>query len=99
MDPREDLDGGSTAGSVGPTPLPPPDDELDLGPLGCGELLMALARHFRGLEAGRVVAVASYDPGAREDVPAWCRLRGHTLLGVQPVSRGVRFFIRRGETP
>ena len=79
--------------------FPVPDETLDMGPLGCGELLMALARHFQGVPPGRVVAVDSYDAGAREDVPAWCRMRRHTLLGVEPTTGGARFYIVRGEEP
>jgi tRNA 2-thiouridine synthesizing protein A len=78
-----------------PAAWPPADEELDTGPLGCGELLMVLAHHFRALAPGRVVAVRSYDPGALEDLPAWCRMRRQSLLAVEPLQDGHRFYIRR----
>ena len=74
---------------------PHADEELDTGPLGCGELLMVLARRFRDLPTGWVVAVRSYDPGALEDLPAWCRMRRQALLAVEPLAEGNRFYIRR----
>lgn len=59
---------------------PAADDRLDAGPTGCGELLLLLHARMRTLAPGQVLEVVAYDPGAREDVPAWCRMVGHTLL-------------------
>lgn len=72
------------------------DVVVDTGEQGCGELIVTVAKRFRPLAAGTVVAVVTYDPGAREDLPAWCRLMGHELLGSEPEGRGLRYFIRKG---
>ena len=51
----------------------------DAGDLGCGDLVLEL----RGLLAaipGRVLRVIALDPGAPEDIPAWCRMTGHALV-------------------
>jgi len=32
------------------------------------------------LSKGQVMEIVSYDLGAVEDIPAWCRMQGHTLL-------------------
>ncbi|EKN64519.1 SirA-like domain-containing protein [Schinkia azotoformans LMG 9581] len=32
------------------------------------------------MDQGQVIKVISYDLGAVEDVPAWCRMQGHELL-------------------
>jgi len=32
------------------------------------------------MRPGEVLRVTALDPGAPEDLPAWCRLTGHTLL-------------------
>ena len=58
----------------------PVDAALDAGPSGCGELLVLIHRQLQALESGQILAVQAYDPGAREDVPAWCRMTGHHLL-------------------
>lgn len=63
------------------------------GPLGCGELLVLLHVKMRDLQAGQVMDVITHDPGAHEDLPAWCRMTGHTLLKEQDN----HFFIRKGE--
>jgi TusA-related sulfurtransferase len=63
---------------------------------------MVLARHVRALAPGQVVVAVSYDLGAREDLPAWCRLCHHNLLRVESAGRTpageeiMRFWIRRG---
>lgn len=56
------------------------DATLDAGPSGCGELLVLIHRQIRTLAPNAVLEVRAHDPGAREDVPAWCRMTGHRLL-------------------
>jgi tRNA 2-thiouridine synthesizing protein A len=56
------------------------DIRYDGGPAGCGELIMNLFRHVKSMQPGQVIELLSYDLGAREDIPAWCRLTGHELL-------------------
>ena len=52
----------------------------DAGDLGCGELLLALRTRVRELAPGAVLKLSTTDPGAREDLPAWCRMTGHRLV-------------------
>jgi tRNA 2-thiouridine synthesizing protein A len=73
------------------TMQPAADDEWDAGDMGCGELVMALRLRMRNLPAGAVVRVTATDPAAPLDLPAWCRLCGHTLAAMKhPV-----YWIRR----
>lgn len=70
-----------------------PTTEWDAGDLGCGELVMQLRLRLKNLSAGSVIRVTATDPAAPEDLPAWCRLTGHTLLSAaHPV-----YLIRRRE--
>jgi tRNA 2-thiouridine synthesizing protein A len=32
---------------------------------------------------GDLVDVACTDPGTRSDIPAWCRINGHQLVGIE----------------
>lgn len=48
--------------------------------MGCGELVIELRRRMRGLPAAAVLRLIARDPGAPEDLPAWCRLTGHRLV-------------------
>ena len=57
-----------------------PDAEWDAGDMGCGDLVLELRHRIARLEPGQVLKVIALDPGAPADMPAWCRLTGHTLL-------------------
>ncbi len=54
--------------------------DWDAGDLGCGDLVMQLRMRLKTMTAGSVIRVTATDPAAPEDIPAWCRLTGHTLL-------------------
>jgi len=77
-----------TDGQADPIPVA---DEWNAGDMGCGELVMALRVRMGNLRAGDVIRVTATDPAAPEDLPAWCRLCGHTLAATKhPV-----YWIRR----
>ena len=59
------------------------DAEWDAGDLGCGELVLELRRRVEALERGQRLHLVARDAGARADIPAWCRLTGHTLVSAQ----------------
>jgi tRNA 2-thiouridine synthesizing protein A len=73
------------------TPVEVPADSWDAGDLGCGDLVLELRARMHGLDAGESLELFARDPGAREDLPAWCRLTGHELVDARPP----RFVIRR----
>ena len=54
--------------------------EWDAGDTGCGDLVMALRIRLHAMKPGTLLKLTARDPGAREDLPAWCRLTGHTLV-------------------
>jgi len=58
------------------------DVVYDAGEAGCGELLMNVFLQVKKMAVGETIHVTSYDLGAKEDIPAWCRMQGHTLLEV-----------------
>ena len=77
---------------TGDAPPPAYDAAFDAGDLGCGELLLALRTRIRDLAPGSVLKLSTTDPGAREDLPAWCRMTGHRLvLAAHPA-----YFVRKG---
>jgi tRNA 2-thiouridine synthesizing protein A len=99
----ERLDRVASTEPDGPAP-PPPEapagdtgeelsvaDEWDAGGMGCGELVMALRMRMKDLPPGAIIRVTATDPAAPEDLPAWCRLCGHTLVAMNHP----RYFIRR----
>jgi tRNA 2-thiouridine synthesizing protein A len=56
----------------------------DAGDTGCGELVLELRVRLARMQAGQVLRLVARDPGASEDIPAWCRMTGHTLVAQQP---------------
>lgn len=70
---------------------------FDGGDMGCGELVMALAREMRGLTDGEPLEVRTTDPGAPADLPAWASMAGHRFEGTLPAEgRTRRFLLRKG---
>jgi len=55
-------------------------DEWDAGEMGCGELLIHLSMKMKQLQPGQLFKLIALDPGAVEDMPAWCRLTRHSLI-------------------
>lgn len=74
---------------------------IDCGDLACGELLMAIHRRVRDLAAGTVVGIATTDPAAAIDIPAWCHLTGHRYRGSAHADLGGHFLVElvRQSTP
>lgn len=67
----------------------------DTEEMGCGSLMIALMKAMRPLQPGQILQLRACDPGAPEDIPAWCNLTGHQLLaGQQGVDRA-HYFIRK----
>lgn len=76
-----------------PMALPEPHAVLDGGERRCGELILALRIEIERLRPGEVLKLVCRDPAASEDLPAWCRMTGHRLLG----GDGATFYIARRE--
>lgn len=57
----------------------------DAGDLGCGDLVLPLRSRMRAMAPGGRLRLRATDPAAPIDLPAWCRLTGHTLVaGMHP---------------
>ncbi|EXG80859.1 sulfurtransferase TusA family protein [Cryptosporangium arvum] len=67
-----------------------PDLILDCLGLRCPLPVIHLARRIGEVEVGGVVRVLADDPAARNDVPAWCRLKSHEYLGSDGTAHDVR---------
>ncbi len=69
---------------------------LDLGEKACGQLVMEVMLAMRDLSAGQTLLVTAYDPAAPEDLAAWCRMTGNTLVQTLPDLPGNQFLLRKG---
>lgn len=65
---------------------------FDGGDLACGELLLRLVAHLKGLPSGTVLRVVATDPAAPIDLPFWCHLTGHGYLGTGTQPDGRPYF-------
>lgn len=87
------------AGQAGVAPSEPDaglasDAAWDAGSIGCGDLVLELRQRLSEIRPGGVLRVTALDPGAPEDLPAWCRLTGHALVE----SKHPLYLIRRKES-
>jgi tRNA 2-thiouridine synthesizing protein A len=94
LQPPEDWKPRSLPVSAAPT-SGPTEDAWDAGGMGCGDLVLELRIRLGRLAAGGILRLVAQDPGAPEDIPAWCRLTGHTLLE----AKHPEYTIRRREDP
>jgi len=56
---------------------------LDARWLLCPLPLIRLQDFVSGLPGGDLIEVRCTDPGARSDIPAWCRINGHQLVSIE----------------
>lgn len=63
----------------------------------CPVPVIELARAVAGVEVGEEVLVLSDDPGSKVDIPVWCRMKGQTLVEVEPSAHSWSFLIRRAK--
>jgi tRNA 2-thiouridine synthesizing protein A len=69
---------------------------LDARGRRCPLPILDLARHITDVEVGATITVDADDPAARPDIKAWCRMRGHELLGEDTAFDGVpAYTVRR----
>jgi uncharacterized OsmC-like protein/TusA-related sulfurtransferase len=72
---------------------------IDGGDLDCGSgLLLIIRSAMAPLPPGGTLLVKSRETSVREDLPAWCRLVGHTLLGERTAEAGYAHFLLRKKT-
>ena len=74
-------------------PAGPISGEWDAGELACGDLLLELRFRLEAMAPGTILRLTARDAGAREDLPAWCRLTGHSVL----LAEHPAYWIRRKE--
>jgi tRNA 2-thiouridine synthesizing protein A len=70
-----------------------PEVEWDAGAMGCGELVLELKLRLQALPPGALLLLTASDPGAPQDLPAWCAMTGHRLVRAEHP----RYWIRRKE--
>jgi uncharacterized OsmC-like protein/TusA-related sulfurtransferase len=76
-----------------------PDAMCDGGDLDCGSgLLLIIREAMKPLPSGGLLEVRSREISVKEDLPAWCRLVGHTLVAVRPGNASYTHYYVRKQT-
>lgn len=72
-----------------------PRDSFDGGDLDCGNgLLLLIRKHIDPLDPGDLLEILSSESSVAEDLPAWCRLTGNTLVStIEEKAQGRRSFL------
>jgi tRNA 2-thiouridine synthesizing protein A len=55
-------------------------ERWDAGEMGCGQLVFELRTRLSQMNPGEQLELTARSPGAPVDLPAWCRMTGHTLV-------------------
>lgn len=76
---------------------PPAADTPELDCLGkaCPVPVIELAKAMSSMAAGEEIVVLSDDPGAKVDIPVWCRMKQQALVDVQAEGSIFRFRVRK----
>jgi len=68
--------------------------ELDCKNLLCPLPVIRTQNKIKELNNGDVLKVYCTDPGALHDIPAWCRIHGHEMLGTEQKDDVLRIDVR-----
>jgi len=70
--------------------------ELDARRLMCPMPVIKTQNIIKTLSPGDKVRVTCTDPGVMQDIPAWCRINGHTVLNTEEIDHEYILIIKVG---
>lgn len=72
------------------------DFTLDCTGLMCPMPIANTAMKIKTMSQGQVLEVIADDPGIKRDMPAWARVTGNELLGMEEEEGKVKAYLRKG---
>ena len=77
-----------------------PDDtiELDARNLMCPLPVIRTQDRVKSMQPGERLRVICTDPGALNDIPAWCRINGHRIVSKQQGEYTVEIVVEVGNS-
>ncbi len=69
---------------------------LDARNLLCPLPVIRVQEMVKTLASGDVLEVLCTDPGAMNDIPAWCRINGHKVIDTRSMERDIVITIEVG---
>ncbi|MGO8949302.1 MAG: sulfurtransferase TusA family protein [Ktedonobacterales bacterium] len=73
----------------------PVDKVVDAKGQVCPMPIVTLAKAFKDVAAGQIVALLATDPGAKKDVPAWAEKTGNQLLAMDQTNGVITFYLEK----
>ena len=73
------------------------DETLDCIGLYCPMPIAHTANKLKELQKGQVLKVLADDEGIKEDMPAWCKVTGNELLGIEEEAGQYKVYVRKSE--
>ena len=70
------------------------EHHLDARRLLCPMPVIRTQDKISELEVGDVLIVTCTDPGVLNDIPAWCRVHGHTVIATATEGREITVTVR-----
>ena len=67
---------------------------VDARGLLCPLPVIRTQESIKNLTPGTILTVLTTDPGSLEDIPAWCRVHGHTVIKTRHVHDNIHLMIR-----
>lgn len=69
---------------------------LDARGLLCPMPVIRTQDQVNSMNPGELLEVSCTDPGALNDIPAWCRINGHTLVETSESGHEIKILIQIG---
>jgi len=70
--------------------------ELDVRRMLCPMPVIRSQDRIEQLQPGDTLAVICTDPGAKHDIPAWCRVNGHEVVSIDEQQDEIIITVRAG---
>ena len=70
--------------------------ELDARRLMCPMPVIKTQDRIKTMAPGEHLRVTCTDPGVMQDIPAWCRINGHTVLTAEEIDHEYSLIIEVG---
>lgn len=70
--------------------------QLDARRLLCPLPVIRTQNAINDLQLGEKLLVIATDPGVMHDIPAWCRIHGHTVLSTEKIENEIHLLIQVG---
>jgi len=71
--------------------------ELDARRMLCPMPVIRTQDKIKTLQPGDTLKVTCTDPGAKEDIPAWCRINGHRFIDIAEIENEIILNIQVGK--